>query len=154
MDDVQIARIVHVVSVLFWIGGVGFVTLVLIPSVRAAYAPEERLHAFHAMEQRFAPQARLWVALAGLSGFWMTWRADLWSRFADPRFWWMHAMVGLWALFALMLYVAEPLFLHRRMAQSTQPAVDFDRMDLLHRLLLALACLVIVGAVGGGHGLF
>src|SRR6516165_9087229 len=29
--------------------------------------------------------------------------------------WWMHAMVGVWFVFTLMLFVAEPLFLHRRL---------------------------------------
>ncbi len=34
MDDFIIARVIHVVAVLFWIGGVAFVTLVVMPSVR------------------------------------------------------------------------------------------------------------------------
>lgn len=55
MDDFIVARIVHVVSVLLWIGGVAFVTLVLIPSIRAAHDPDERLAAFHRIEGRFAP---------------------------------------------------------------------------------------------------
>ena len=39
----------------------------------------------------------------------MAWRGDLWGRFGEARFWWMHAMVGLWLVFALMLFVIEPL---------------------------------------------
>jgi hypothetical protein len=34
MYDVTIARALHVVSVVIWIGGVGFVTTVLLPAVR------------------------------------------------------------------------------------------------------------------------
>jgi uncharacterized membrane protein len=34
MDDVTIARALHVLSVVLWIGGVGFVTTVLLPTVR------------------------------------------------------------------------------------------------------------------------
>lgn len=30
-DDFTLARVIHVVAVLFWIGGVAFVTLVLMP---------------------------------------------------------------------------------------------------------------------------
>jgi uncharacterized membrane protein len=33
MDDVTIARALHVLSVVLWIGGVGFVTTVLLPTV-------------------------------------------------------------------------------------------------------------------------
>lgn len=154
MDDFTIARVIHVVSVLLWIGGVAFVTLVVMPSVRTGFAAHERLSAFHRIESRFAPQARFWVLLAGASGFWMTWRGQMWSRFADSHFWWMHAMVALWLVFAAMLFVVEPLFLHRRMLESPDPAQDFARMERMHRVLLTASLVALIGAVGGSHGLF
>jgi uncharacterized membrane protein len=86
---------VHVIAVLFWIGGVGFVTRVLMPTLRTTELPQDRLRRFQQMEARFAWQARLWVLLAGASGLWLVARADLWSRFLDARFWWMHLMVAL-----------------------------------------------------------
>lgn len=92
MDDFTIARTIHIFSVLMWIGGVAFVTLIVIPSIRLTYPPGERLSAFELIEGRFAPQARIWVLLAGASGFWMVYRGQMWSRFVDPQFWWMHAM--------------------------------------------------------------
>jgi uncharacterized membrane protein len=154
MDDFTIARVVHVGAVLFWIGGVSFVTLVLLPWVRRSHPPSERLAAFHAVESRFAPQARAWVLLAGASGFWMTYRARLWSRFADPATWWMDAMVAVWVVFTVVLFIAEPLVLHRRMNASPSPEADFRRVESAHRLLLAGSVVAVVGAVGGSHGLF
>jgi hypothetical protein len=82
----------------------------------------------------------------------MTWRADLWQRFADASYWWMHAMVIIWLVFMLMLFVIEPLFLHRRMEFSPDPARDFARMERLHWLLLALSLITVFGAVAGSHG--
>jgi len=154
MDDLTLARAIHVVAVLFWIGGVGFVTWVLMPALKAAEAPQSRLARFQQFEARFAWQARLWVLLAGASGFWMVARGVLWSRFGDGRFWWMHLMVALWAVFALMLFVIEPLRLHQRLAASTEPEADFARMLRLHQMLLAVSIITIFGAVGGSHGLF
>ncbi len=154
MDDFIVARIVHVAAVVLWIGGVAFVALVVLPAARGGDRSDEGLAAFHRIERRFAPQARIWVLLAGASGLWMVWRADMAARFADWHFWWMHAMVALWLGFALMLFVVEPLFLHRRMARSADPARDLARMERLHRLLLAASLLTVAGAVGGSHGLF
>ncbi|RYE58437.1 MAG: hypothetical protein EOP18_01175 [Rhizobiaceae bacterium] len=154
MEDFVVARVMHVAAVLMWIGGVAFVTTVVLPSIRANHDPDERLEAFHRLEGRFAPQARLWVLAAGVSGFWMAHRAGLWDRFADPLFWWMHAMVGVWILFAMMLFVIEPLFLHRRMAASPAPSLDFIRLERMHRFLLAASLVTVVGAVAGSHGLF
>lgn len=153
MDDVIAARIVHVIAVLLWIGGVAFVTLALMPVIRADQPPADRIKAFHAIERRFSAQARLWVLLAGASGFWMVWRLDLWSRFGDPQLWWMHAMVGLWLIFMAMLFVLEPLALHRAMAAPDPEAGTFARMERVHRILLVLAIITLLGAVGGSHGM-
>ena len=152
MNDFILARAFHVLAVLMWIGGMAFVTTVLLPSVRRSVPPEERLAAFHRFEGRFAPQAAFWVLLAGASGFWMTYRADLWSRFADPEYWWMHAMVAVWLVFTTMLFVIEPLFLHKRMEASPDPARDFARMERLHWMALAVSLVTLLGAVAGSHG--
>ena len=152
MNDFILARGLHVLAVLMWVGGVAFVTTVLFPSIRRSVPPEERLAAFHRFEGRFAPQAALWVLLAGASGFWMTYRAELWSRFADPEYWWMHAMVAVWLVFTTMLFVIEPLFLHKRMEASPDPARDFARMERLHWMALAVSLVTLLGAVAGSHG--
>ena len=148
---------VHVLAVVLWIGGVGFVTMVLFPAIRRAHPPAERLAAFVRFESGFSWQARISVALAGLSGFYMTWRLDAWSRFASPGFWWMDAMVAVWMIFALMLFVIEPAFLHRRLERAlASPASGalFDRMERLHRILLTVSLVAVLGAVGGSHGLW
>lgn len=154
IDDFTLARVVHVFAVMLWIGGVAFVTTVAMPAIRRDQPAEKRLAAFERLEGGFAPQARIWVLLAGASGFWMTSRAALWSRFASAQFWWMHAMLAVWTAFALMLFVFEPLFVHRRMRNSVTPEADFRRMEWMHRLLLAASLTATVGAVGGAHGLW
>jgi uncharacterized membrane protein len=54
LDDAAIARSVHVFAVGLWIGGVGFVTTVLLPAIRRLKAPVERLACFDAFERRFS----------------------------------------------------------------------------------------------------
>jgi len=152
-DDFTLARVVHVLAIVGWIGGLWLVTFVVMPAIRRDHAPDDRLTAFHRIEQGFAPQARLWVLLAGASGFWMTWRGELWGRFADPALWWMHAMVLLWLAFALMLFVIEPLFLHARMRGSATPAADFRRLERVHVALSLAAIITVAGAMAGAHGL-
>lgn len=51
-----------------------------------------------------------------------------------------------------MLFVIEPLFLHRRMAASPDPARDFTRMERVHWVLLAASLATSFGAVAGSHG--
>src|SRR5208283_4632639 len=96
MDEVTIAPALHVLAVVLWIGGVAFVTTVLLPAVRRLRAPEERLELFNAIERRFAWQARVTTLLTGLTGLDMLIRFDLWDRFFSLSYWWMHAMVLTW----------------------------------------------------------
>jgi uncharacterized membrane protein len=154
MDDVTLARAIHVLAVIHWIGGVSLVTLVLIPAAMGTAQPERRLALFDAVEERFARQARISVPLAGLSGFYMTARLDAWERFADPAFWWMGAMLLVWCLFMVVLFVAEPLFLHRWFQARARAAPDaaFALLRRAHLLALALSAVTVLGAVLGAHG--
>jgi hypothetical protein len=89
-----------------------------------------------------------------MSGLYMIYRLDLWTRFAMAAFSWMHAMVGLWLLFSLMLFIAEPLFLHRWFIvhASSAPESTFCLIRGLHWVLLSLSLLTILGAVASSHG--
>ena len=154
MDEGALARALHVVGVVLWIGGVGFVTTVLLPAVRRLKSPAERVAFFEAAEQRFAWQARATTLLVGITGFWMVELYGLWSRFASAGFWWMHAMVFVWLLFTIMLFVAEPLFLHQWLLTRAKadPEATFRLVERLHRVLLALSLITVLGAVIGAHG--
>ena len=150
-----VARAIHVAAVVVWIGGVSFVTTVLLPAMKQK-PPKEWLREFDAIENRFAPQARIAVLLVLLSGLYMLYAYDLWDRFTDIRFWWMDLMLGVWLLFAALLFVIEPLAIRpsvrRRIA--TAPETVHTRVLLLHRAMLVLSLLAVLAAVGGSNGLF
>jgi len=149
-----LARALHVVAVVFWIGGVAFVSTVLLPAVRRLREPGEQMVLFEQIESGFARQARWATLVAGVSGFWLVHKLDAWARFADPGYWWMHAMVLLWVIFSLMLFVLEPLWLHRwfRTRAERNPEGTFDLIIVLHRVLLAFGVLTLMGAAAGSHG--
>jgi uncharacterized membrane protein len=71
MDDIVLARALHVLALVHWIGGVAFVTLVALPLAKAR-GGEEGLALFGAVERRFAAQVRWSIPIAGASGLWMT----------------------------------------------------------------------------------
>ena len=155
MDDVTLARALHVLAVVVWIGGVAFVTTVLLPAVRDLHAPAERVVFFETVERRFGRQARVTTVLTGVSGFYMVVRLDLWDRFLLVAFWWMNAMVAVWLLFTLVLFVAEPLFLHRWLSvrANSRPESTFALVERLHWILLVLSLITLIGAVLGSHGM-
>lgn len=153
MDDITLARALHVLAVIHWIGGLAFVTLIVLPLAQARSTASEGLELFATIERRFAAQVRVSIPLVGATGLWMTYRLDFWDRFLDRAYWWMSAMLGLWLFFMLMIFVLEPL-LHghfERKARS-DPASALRRMSQLHASLLSLAAITALGAVAGAHG--
>lgn len=157
MDAMAIARALHVLAIVHWIGGVAMVTLVLLPGLTRAVPAAERLPLFEMIEGRFARQARISTLIAGASGLYMTYRLAAWDRFLHPiSFGWMHAMVAIWAVFSFVLFVAEPLFLHRWFHEraSRDPEGTFRIVQRLHVVLLTASLLTIAAAVIGSHGGF
>lgn len=154
MSPIGIARALHVLAIVHWIGGVSMVTLVLLPAIMHRVPIEKRLDLFEMIEGRFAVQARMSTLLAGLAGLYMVVELDAWQRFTDARFWWMHAMVALWAVFTLVLYVAEPLFLHRWFHEraTRDPEGTFRLVRRMHVVLLTASLVTVGGAVLGAHG--
>lgn len=153
MDDFVIARVIHVLGAVHCIGGLAFVTLVILPLARHRGA--EGVDLFEAVERRFSGQVRLSMLLVGASGFWMTWRMEAWDRFHDPAFWWMGAMLALWLFFMLLLFVVEPLVEGRVAASARRhPDIALKRLARMHGVLLLVAAMTLLGAVGGAHGLF
>ena len=108
MPDYALARVLHVLGIVMWIGGVAMVTTVILPAVRHLTAPEDRIATFESIEHRFAWQARVTTLVTGISGFYLTHRLDAWDRFGEVAYWWMPAMVGIWLVFTLILFLLEP----------------------------------------------
>jgi hypothetical protein len=151
-----IARAVHVVGVVLWIGGVAMVTTVMLPALARAPDVHDGLEWFERLEHDFGGQARWTTALVGLSGFYLVYSLDLWPRFGEARYWWMSAMVAIWGVFTLLLFVLEPLVLHRWFAARVRrdPRATIRVVLALHRVLLAASLVTIAGAVAGSHGVF
>jgi hypothetical protein len=124
-------------------------------AVRDLHAPAGRVVFFETVERRFGRQARVTTVLAGLSGFYMVVRLGLWDRFLSVEYLWMHAVVAVWLLFTLMLFVAEPLFLHRwlRARANSRPESTFRLIERMQWILLVLSLITLIGAVLGSHGM-
>ncbi len=156
MDYITLARVIHVLAVIVWIGGVAMVTTVIIPAIKKMASPEEQIQTFEQIEGRFAWQARGATLLAGGSGFYMLYALQAWERYFSAIFWYLHAMTLIWFIFSLILYVLEPFVLHKIFRKYTErnPAKAFRIMHIAHWILLLLSLLTTAGAVAGSHGWF
>jgi len=151
-NDYAIARALHVLAIVMWVGGVGFVTTVLIPAIGRRFPPEQQYAMFEDVEHRFGAQARLWVLLALASGAWMLHASAGWARLWDTG--WLQLMLAAWLPFLLMLFVLEPFLIHRWLKRRAQrdPAGTMRLLQRLHVGLLALTLSALLAGVVGAHG--
>jgi uncharacterized membrane protein len=153
VDSFSIAKALHILGVVLWIGGVAFVTFILIPAIRRLDHLENQYDFFEKIEHRFAWQARFTTLLTGITGFYLTYELNAWSRFMSLEFWWMHAMVLVWLIFTLMLFVLEPLVLHKAFKEQSikNPKTLMKKVYVLHLLLIGISLITILGAMIGTH---
>lgn len=156
MDGLALARVVHVIGVVLWIGGVAMVTTVLLPAMRKMEPGENPVALFERLEGAFARQAKVVTVLTGLSGLYMLEKMDALGRYQTLDYWWLHAMTLVWALFTVVLFLLEPLVLHRWFTENGErrPAATLRVAQGFHVVLLALSLVAIAGAVSGSHGWF
>jgi uncharacterized membrane protein len=154
IDDFALARAIHVLALVHWIGGVAAVTTIVLPHARRLPEAKDAVAAFEAFERPFAFQARISILFAGLSGAYMLMKLDAWNRFEQVSFWWLDLMVVVWILFALMIYVLEPLIIHRRFYDFAIQDKDsaFALAARLHATALCVAFITIGAGVLGAHG--
>jgi uncharacterized membrane protein len=156
METYTLARIIHILSVIVWIGGVSMVTTVVIPTLRNIDSKEERFKVFKRVEKRFQFQAKIATTLTMLSGLYMLYYLDAWGRFADASYWWIYAMIIVWFIFSMILFVIEPYVVHKRFKQMVEkyPDKTFKVMQRMHWILLIISIITIIGSVAGSHGWF
>ena len=153
-DFFVMARILHVIGVVLWIGGVAFLAMVVVPTLRGQPDPEKSFAVFAAIEGRFKAQAKIVTLITGLSGFFMLFWLDAWDRYLDWSFWWVDLMTLIWIFFTLVLFVIEPMLSRRKahVQSKSNPTATFKFVNRMLKVLTLLSLLAIYGAVTGVHG--
>lgn len=145
MATLNVLLAFHVLGVVWWIGGVAMVTATLLPIFNRLPAAE-RIERITQLEGRFANQARVAVLVVGITGFWMY--ALLPGEVTHT--WWIGLMMLVWVLFAMMLFVAEPLHLPAKLGLIHSPR----KFLAVHVVLLVLALAAVFSGVIGARGGF
>lgn len=150
-----ISKALHVVAIVAWIGGVGFVTTVLIPAIKKSKNQKSKLNLFVELEGRFSPQAKILNGITGLTGLYMLYYLNAWNRFVQPNYWWMHLMVLIWFIFFIVLFFLEPIFLHKWFEKiaETDDTRAVNLLFLIHLILLMLSISSIFIVVLGSNGM-
>ena len=140
------ALTIHVLSVVVWIGGVAFVTLVTFPMILREEKSLEQVMMFQGVEHRFAKIAKLMVILAGLSGLYL-----LYEKGLSPGVW---IMIVVWTFYAALLFGLEKLIFKKIFSKPTDKLDTrkvFNILQGFHWVVLTLSALAIAAGIWTGH---
>ncbi len=140
------ALTVHILSVVIWIGGVSFVTLVTFPMILRMDKSLEMVLMFQGVEHRFGKIAKVMVLIAGLSGLYLIFEKGL-----SFGVW---IMIIVWAFYASLLFGLEKLIFKKLFSkpedQSDMQKV-FNLLQVFPWVVLGLSFLAIGAGIYAAH---
>jgi len=79
---------------------------------------------------------------------------NAWERFYHLQFWWLQLMSFVWLVFTVVLFLLEPLVLHRWFHKNAETNSDrtFALLHNFHKGILTISLVAVFGAVAGSHG--
>lgn len=149
----QILLAIHVLSIVIWIGGVAFVTLVVFPMITRMEGSLEQVLMFQGVEHRFARIAKLMVAISGITGLILLYYTRGFGALFSMGGIGPTIMLIVWAFYLLILLFEARLFkvIFRGGAQKDTKKV-FYRLTVFHWVVLGLSLLAVGVGVWAGHG--
>ncbi len=105
---------------------------------------------FEILESKFSFQAKFTTLVAGLSSFYMLHTMNGWPSMS----WWIYLMIFVWAIFTVVLFVLEPMFLHKWFIKQARinNEKSFLILQVMHIVLLTISLLAVSAGVAGVHG--
>ncbi len=151
-------HIIHLLTVIIWIGGLAFVTMIVLPMAIKMPDALQKVLLFQRIEHRFAGMARIYNLIVGATGFVMIyqtgWYKLLFTRAGLP----LTVMTLIWVFWFVMLWGLEPLVIKRMLAnmmkQGDKMDIDtvFLRMNRLHWFMVLISLVAATAGVLVAHG--
>lgn len=142
-----ISLIIHVLSVVIWIGGVAFVTMIIFPMIQRTNNSLEQVMMFQGVEHRFSRIAKVLVILTGLSGFYL-----IYEKGISIGIW---IMIIIWTIYASLLFFLEKRLFKRLFSQTSEKQIStekiFFRLQVFHWVILILSFSAIAAGIWTAH---
>lgn len=154
----SLMHIIHVITVILWIGGLGFITIIVFPIMLSTKDALAKVLMFQRIEHRFAPLARAYNLITGATGVLMVismnWQRILFTRAGAP----LLIMALIWVMWFVMLFGLEPIIVRRmldrmsRGGEKMEIETIFARMNRMHWILFIISLVAVTSGAVFAHG--
>ncbi|HEB02422.1 MAG TPA: hypothetical protein ENI12_04235 [Nitrospirae bacterium] len=150
---IPILAAIHVVSILMWIGGVGFVTVVVFPMLMRMDDTLEMVLMFHRLENRFAGHARVYLVIVGITGFMLLWLQGRFSGLFSMNNFGILVMMFAWFFYLFVLTFEKKIFAKVfGKPEEMDGKKVFRFLTGFHWVVLGVSLLAVAAGVWQGHG--
>lgn len=151
-------HIIHLITVILWIGGLAFVTVIMLPITLGTKDSLQKVLSFQRVEHRFAKLARIYNIVTGVSGFvmlfMMDWQKLLFTRDGAA----LTVMTVIWVFWFVMLFGLEPIIIRKMLEKMIkgEEKMDIDgvfrKMFVLHWVLMVVSFAAAAAGALHAHG--
>lgn len=155
----SIMHIIHVLTVILWIGGLAFVTTMIFPVIYKTPDALQKVLFFQRIEHKFAKIARTYNLITGISGFAMVIIMGWFPVMLTKEGLGLTIMAVIWVIWFVMLWGLEPLIIKKMLdnmaKKGAQMDIDgiFKRLNKMHWVLLTASLVASAAGAVFAHNL-
>lgn len=143
----------HVTTVVLWIGGVAFVTIIIFPMLLQMGDSLEKVLMFQRVESVFAKQARFYAWTAGITGFILLFQKGLHTLLFTRQTIGISIMLVAWLFYTFILTFEKRIFkIVFSDAKKYDPEKIFVLLARFHWVILLVSLAAVFFGVWAGHG--
>jgi uncharacterized membrane protein len=143
----DVLLIIHLLSAVLWIGGGGFATMVVFPTIHGIEDSMAKVSLFLGIEKRFARFAKGYVIITGFTGVMLFLRRGGLEGFSGTPALMLGFKVLVWLTFFVLLFGAEKHLMKILISWQAAPEKAFRRMNVFHWFMLTLSGIAIAFGV-------
>lgn len=153
-----LVHIIHVLTVILWIGGLAFVTTMVFPLIFRTPDALQKVLLFQRIEHKFAKAARIYNLIVGISGFIMVamagWHKIMFTKAGAP----LTIMTGIWVFWFIMLFGLEPLVIKKMLDNMARGGdkMDIDgifaKLNRMHWVMMGISLIAAASGIVFAHG--
>ena len=151
-------HIVHILTVILWIGGLAFVTGIVLPMVIKTPDALQKVLTFQRIEHRFAPLAKAYNIVVGITVFIMVWQTGWYELYFTKDGWALTFMTAVWLFWFIMLVGLEPIVIRKMLDRMAREGATMDidgifkKVKTLHWFMVAISLAAAAAGAIAAHG--
>ncbi len=150
---VPLLTAIHVTTIVLWIGGVAFVTIIIFPMLLKMEDSFEKVMMFQRVENKFAKQARFYAWTAGITGGILLYMTGQYNALFTMNTIGVTVMLIVWLVYILVLTFEKRVFkVLFSQPEKLDAAKIFVRLNAFHWVVLGLSLAAVFIGVWAGHG--